>query len=341
MAPNFRPEEVALPPSPEPSAKGFSDNSHLIPSPSLVPVRPSSPLRRVSSPDQVSTPDYFSQLPYRPRTQSPLSRGHLRSHSSSPTLSAPPMTRAHSSPTPDTSIRPLSAVSQVRPASPLNGQGRRRSPLRSTMEESYPSTPTWSGLSIEPNIPEHAELDTSATSRALSDVDFGRSSSPIHHTFPRTRRRPSSPLYQSGVAQNAFSNPPTVSPSPRSSQSSPILNPQKYANESYPNYSFGSVSSMPSTPTSFRSRSPSISSLETIPDSPDAEEAAQMEVEELMRTRSKEGEDGDSSNDGDGPGLRRRSSLEMRGYGLAKDKRKRWSVCGAERRADLDVIWED
>jgi hypothetical protein len=31
------------------------------------------------------------------------------------------------------------------------------------------------------------------------------------------------------------------------------------------------------------------------------------------------------------------------GTGLGRDKRKRWSVCGAERRGDLDLetIWED
>ena len=35
----------------------------------------------------------------------------------------------------------------------------------------------------------------------------------------------------------------------------------------------------------------------------------------------------------------------VRGRGRVRDgrggERKRWSVCGAERRGDLDVIWED
>ena len=43
-------------------------------------------------------------------------------------------------------------------------------------------------------------------------------------------------------------------------------------------------------------------------------------------------------------GIRRRagSDVGMRGA-IRGDKRKRWSVCGAERRGDLDLetIWED
>lgn len=103
---------------------------------------------------------------------------------------------------------------------------------------------------------------------------------------------------------------------------------------------------MPSTPTSLRSRSPSISSLETIPDIPDAEadaEAEALELEEMTRLKlAAEATDAD--------GLRRRPTAEnspsgnARGYGSSRnDKRKRWSVCGAERRQDLDLetIWED
>ena len=43
-------------------------------------------------------------------------------------------------------------------------------------------------------------------------------------------------------------------------------------------------------------------------------------------------------------GVRRRASTDVLGRGGAmRDKRKRWSVCGAERRGDLDLetIWED
>ena len=89
-----------------------------------------------------------------------------------------------------------------------------------------------------------------------------------------------------------------------------------------------------------RSRSPSISSLETIPDTPDAEEEA-LEAERLAQLKAA----ADAADGGDGKG---RSSLDVpsRGRTLAfgsRDKRKRWSVCGAERRQDLDLetIWED
>lgn len=99
---------------------------------------------------------------------------------------------------------------------------------------------------------------------------------------------------------------------------------------------------MPSTPTSARSRSPSISSLETIPDTPDGEEEA-AEADRVARSRA-------VSEGGDTVGVIRRGSLEIPGqrsgvgFGFGtKDKRKRWSVCGAERRQDLDLetIWED
>lgn len=98
---------------------------------------------------------------------------------------------------------------------------------------------------------------------------------------------------------------------------------------------------MPSTPISMRSRSPSISSLETIPDSPDAEEAA-LEAEKIAQLKAA----ADAEDGGEPKG---RSSLDapvrgrtLSGFGT-RDKRKRWSVCGAERRGDLDLetIWED
>lgn len=93
---------------------------------------------------------------------------------------------------------------------------------------------------------------------------------------------------------------------------------------------------MPSTPSSLRSRSPSISSLETIEDSPDLEEAARVAEEEDAKHRN-EDSDGESSG-----GARRRSSLELGRVMRSNKERKRWSVCGAERRADfsLEVIEE-
>lgn len=96
-----------------------------------------------------------------------------------------------------------------------------------------------------------------------------------------------------------------------------------------------------------RSRSPSISSLETIEDSPDAEEAA---LEAYNIAQLKAAADAADAADGDeAQEARRKGSLDgvrgrTLGLGLgARDKRKRWSVCGAERRGDLDLetIWED
>lgn len=89
-----------------------------------------------------------------------------------------------------------------------------------------------------------------------------------------------------------------------------------------------------------RSRSPSLSSLETIEDSPDAEEEA-IEADRVDRLRA--------AVEREEAGDQRRSSLdapEGRGRSLGfgkRDSRKRWSVCGAERRGDLDLetIWED
>jgi hypothetical protein len=80
--------------------------------------------------------------------------------------------------------------------------------------------------------------------------------------------------------------------------------------------------------------------LETIPDIPDAEAAA-VEADHIAQLKA----DADIA---DADGLRRRSndsspSSTLRGYGARADKRKRWSVCGGERRQDLDLetIWED
>lgn len=132
---------------------------------------------------------------------------------------------------------------------------------------------------------------------------------------------------------------------PTSGFPSPLLSATKF-NEPFPGMSShypSSVpsSSMPSTPTSMRSRSPSISSLETIPDSPDAEEEA-IEADRIAKLKA--AADREEEREGG-----RRSSLDVpggsgRAFGFGKrDSRKRWSVCGAERRGDLDLetIWED
>lgn len=95
-----------------------------------------------------------------------------------------------------------------------------------------------------------------------------------------------------------------------------------------------------------RSRSPSISSLETIPDSPDAEEAA-LEDERIAKLRAAaEASDGDGEDSSGESKGRPNLDVSNRGRTLglgSRDKRKRWSVCGAERRGDIDLetIWED
>jgi hypothetical protein len=79
------------------------------------------------------------------------------------------------------------------------------------------------------------------------------------------------------------------------------------------------------------------------PDSPDAEEAA-LEAERIAQLKAAaEAADGGDSSDAKG-----RSSIDVPARGRtmsfgSRDKRKRWSVCGAERRGDIDLetIWED
>ncbi|KIX05377.1 uncharacterized protein Z518_06249 [Rhinocladiella mackenziei CBS 650.93] len=305
-------EDIELPPSPQDEEE---------------PEIPSSPPAISSLPNGFDTfshrNQYLSQYttPSRSRAQSPPRRTTPLSAGGIPSM--PPMQRAHSSPGVDSSGRYITAYGAPRrPSSPLNS-GRRRSPLRSTMEETYPGAPSWSGLSIEPNIPENAELQLSA------EIDPSNPSpiSSFSNTFPRSRRRTSSPLHQSASAPSLHARAMSPSMSGRTSPS-PALAPQKYTYEPYPMYSFSSASSIPSTPTSLRSRSPSISSLETIEDTPDAEEAARLEEEEA-KPKGEDGEAGD---------LRRRSSMEIRGSNLRSNKeRKRWSVCGAERRADFSL----
>ena len=78
-----------------------------------------------------------------------------------------------------------------------------------------------------------------------------------------------------------------------------------------------------------------MSSLETIEDTPEDE----AEAESIARLKA--AVDREERNE---EVNRRRMSLssDASSRGM-RDKRKRWSVCGAERRGDLDLetIWED
>lgn len=284
--------------------------------------------RRVTAPETPilvsSLPKTFTHtLPFRPRNRSP------RSYSSASSLSCPPMTRAHSLPSPETATI-ITLATSVRPSSPLGPSSRRRSPLRRSSDE--PCRSFEGQVDIGETISENSELDLKPRINSDGDTVPFPSSSSTYHTFPRVRRRPSSPLYQTSQPTSRAVTPNSVL---RTSTSSPSLSAAQF-NEPFPsNYSFSS-SSMPSTPTSLRSRSPSISSLETIPDSPDAE----LEAETLAQLKA--AADNENDSEGEDP-VGKRRGLDMGRVGAMRDKRKRWSVCGAERRGDLDLetIWED
>ncbi|MCJ1404003.1 hypothetical protein MMC11_007227 [Xylographa trunciseda] len=298
--------------------------------------RPAAPRRSTEPASPSSSLPALKPLPFRSRNRSPYAKTHLRTHSSASSLSTPPMVRAHSSPIVD-AFGHLHVAPYARPSSPLYSPARRQSPLRKPLDEGYFSTSNYGHgfIDIGETISENSELDLTPRPPPADSEAFPSSPVSIHHTFPRSRRRPVSPLHSILQPQSYSSQSPL-----HTSSSSPTL-AAKF-NESYPS----SLSSIPSTPTSLRSRSPSISSLETIEDSPDAEEAAQ-EAYSIARLRAAaEMEEGEGDQEREG---RRRGSLDVPGRlsgGVllgGRDKRKRWSVCGAERRGDLDLetIWED
>ncbi|KAB8072984.1 hypothetical protein BDV29DRAFT_158010 [Aspergillus leporis] len=276
----------------------------------------------------------------------PFARSHFRSRSLAEVSGLPPMTRAHSSPGLDSRGRYIFVNGRGAPANSIDNATKRNLPFQVPTGESLESR--MAPLNISEPIMEYAELDTAMSSSPFQGEP--RTASPVlSNTFPRmARRRPSSPLHFNHLNSTAQS----VS-SPSSAHSSPIISSSRY-NETYPGYSTSSASSMPSTPTSIRSRSPSISSLETIPDIPDAEAAAieddRIAALKAAADRADEAEAAANGNrqrgapDASGPSS---SLMNMRtvsgGYGVRADKRKRWSVCGAERRQDLDLetIWED
>ncbi|TVY93768.1 hypothetical protein LAWI1_G002606 [Lachnellula willkommii] len=310
-----------------------------------LPLRPPS-IRRSTEPTPPSpgSPVFSSPLiPYRPRNTSPYSRGHFRSKSTTSAL-APPMSRAQSMPGFNGAGHLL--ISPQRPSSPIGSPNRVRTP-RKPVEDVFPGLPNRGLRDIsEIGGDSSAEHTPRATDRSSSPI-LGL---PPAASFPRTRR-PSSPLRYL-TQQNATTNvtAPTTPLSITSSPSYPysrfndtLLGTSTYSGSfSYP-ASFSS-SSVPSTPTSLRSRSPSISSLETIPDSPDAEEAA-LEAERIAQLKAA-ADAADASEEGKTDGQLESSGGRGRTLGVgfgARDKRKRWSVCGAERRGDLnlDTIWED
>lgn len=312
----------------------------LEPSPDLSPkLRPEMP-QRASEP-YASGSLQLPHLQTKPRTRSPLARGHLRSQSAY-TIAAPPMARTRSMPTVGSSSSFASSPSHspVRPSSPLRPPPNLRSSPRRSFEEIRPTPSGGPGFTEIESIAEDSELDLTQSNRdnqgspiPTFSVAFSRSNS------GRGRRRPTSPLYQQTQ---------TVETPAASASASPSL-PSSRFNEPHP-FVLSAASSIPSTPTSIRSRSPSISSLETIPDSPDAEEEA---VEEHHIAKLKV-----AAEVADAADVEAETNRKLRDIGLVvpdgasnssvwspqrlKEKRKRWSVCGAERRGDfMETIWED
>ncbi len=280
-----------------------------------------------SSPTGATSPSWAPpvNLPYRPRTTSPLSGSHVRSRSA--VSLALPMTRTQSMPGVSGGGHILYSP-RVRSESPSGSPNRNRVRTpRKPVDESFPTSPT----RVSVHDPERR------LSERNSSPNLGVSSGAA--ALARTTRRPASPLRH--VSQSSTSSLPAGIPTtPSSSASSPSYRSYESVSAGYALAASMPSSSVPSTPTSTRSRSPSISSLETIPDSPDAEEAA-LEAERIAQLKAA----ADAADGGDAKG---RSSLDVpsRGRTLgfgSRDKRKRWSVCGAERRGDIDLetIWED
>lgn len=294
---------------------------------------PHSPLSPVSS---------SPSLPYRPRNTSPFSRGHLRSKSTQSVL-APPMSRAQSLPGFNGAGQLLISPPR-RPSSPVGSPSRVRTP-RKPVDEIFPGLPSRGLKDISETGSPSSDDQTPKTAERSSSPVLGL---PSNSNFPRNRR-PSSPLRYlaqqnatSGLSAPSTPSSVTSSPSYQSSKFDSFLGTHTYSGSlSYPG-SFAS-SSVPSTPTSARSRSPSISSLETIPDSPDAEEAA-LEAERIAQLKAA-ADAADGVEDSKAKAALEAAGSRGRTLGAAfgRDKRKRWSVCGAERRGDLnlDTIWED
>ncbi|KAI0164849.1 hypothetical protein GGR57DRAFT_214597 [Xylariaceae sp. FL1272] len=278
--------------------------------------------RRSTEPPSPSSPLFSSSvsIPYRPRTTSPLSGGHIRSKSTT-NLTPLSMNRTRSMPGVDGAGRILYPP-QLRPASPSQSPHRQRVP-RKPMDEAFPpSSPVRS--SVLDNDRRHGERSSSPTpSIPPAALPHKRTSSPLRYSaYPS----PAPSFTYPGASSSA-----ATSPSLRSDS----------LGYNFPSYC--PSSSVPSTPSSMRSRSPSISSLETIPDSPDAEEAA-LEAERIAQLKA--AADAAEGNDGNESKGRNNLDVPSRGRTLgvgSRDKRKRWSVCGAERRGDLDLetIWED
>ncbi|KAL3466696.1 hypothetical protein BJX64DRAFT_214840 [Aspergillus heterothallicus] len=335
-----RPEGIMLPPSPMDSVESLaSSRSSSSGSPAADDTGEPERSRNVMITLSL-TPDPPAPSPSR----QPFTRSHFRSRSLADDPGIPVMIRAHSSPGLDSRGRYIFVNGRGTHANMADNTPKRYLPLQIPTVDSFEPR-MLHRKNISETISEYAELDTSGST--TSHPDYYQSPSPVlsHSTLRIGRRRPSSPLHFPTAPNQTIS-------SPSSTHSSPSILSSRY-NEAFPSYSTSSASSMPSTPTSLRSRSPSISSLETIPDIPDAEAAAieadRISALKAAADRAEEAEDGNYASrrrgglDISGPSSSLTNARTGGGYLTRTDKRKRWSVCGAERRQDLDLetIWED
>ncbi|KAK3114705.1 hypothetical protein LTR53_006716 [Teratosphaeriaceae sp. CCFEE 6253] len=299
----------------------------------------------------------------------PMTRAH--------SLPNPHLSRAPEAPTAAGSPLSGSLSLGAPPRSPLRTPVRVRSPLHEEGECAAPRSPGFvtqagAGAGAIESIQEDSELDL--TPRHHQDTLSPLPQAPAMASFTRSgslRRRPASPLHSLAQAPVATSFSPGMldshTPSHASALSSgsnspslaPQATPARFRDDFYPSLhhyaSTSSVSSMPSTPTSARSRSPSISSLETLDEAPDMEsEAAEVDHIERLKLAAERQERLERGEDDSEGGGRRRSSLDTDGgsrrvgFGFGRAggsgrERKRWSICGGERRGDLDLetIWED
>ncbi|PHH54030.1 hypothetical protein CFIMG_008051RA00001 [Ceratocystis fimbriata CBS 114723] len=271
--------------------------------------------------------------------------GHLLYSPSSPS-SSPQRTRIPKR-NPD-DIFPTSPVrTSVLESSPRFNRDRSISPVGHASVTPFPLMGSSLGGSAPVPIPVSSAPSANA---AYSSSPLAPSPLAAAPQITMTRVRPASPLRNPPPAASSASASTLFSPvslarntnssSQGSSASSVSFDSLYSTNHSNLSISSLASSSIPSTPTSARSRSPSVSSLETIPDSPDAEEAA-VEADRIAQLKA--AAEATAKGDGASSGIDLKPAKESRGGRGFRDKRKRWSVCGAERRGDLDLetIWED
>ncbi|RMX73270.1 hypothetical protein D0869_13778 [Hortaea werneckii] len=389
----------ATDPSPSALLQNYFASTHLHEQLPLTTRRNRSPYSRSHLRSRSGGSSGLSAPPITRAKSLPTQHGP-RALSTTPNQSSSDSTRSNSGSASPAFAAPLSG-------SPARSPRRLNSPFRddapSTTPAPPPRSPSFSGgtPAIE-SIQEDSELDF--TPRQTNTLPQPPSAAAMT-SFSRSgslRRRQASPLHS--LNNNPTPPPPTSTPSSSSYPTSPAIRPnqqtpppthhrqpslERFRDEPHPTtttphpltlHHYSSTSSftsssisIPSTPTSARSRSPSISSLETIEDAPDLESEA-VEVERKIAAeraaRIARGEDVGGDEDGTtvaGKGLWRRRSLDNPGGSASRGgggaggvggrmgsgggmagggstaERKRWSICGGERRADLDLetIWED